>query len=203
MVASSPPLRDGGSAASTECVRVVVRCRPLNAKERTEGRVRIVEVDVSARQVLLRPPPGPGGRIGLSAQQEAPPKAFTFDAVFDVDSSQREVYEDAAAGIVSASLEGYNGTIFAYGQTGTGKTHTMEGAAAGGVPAGSTDQSTGPGIIPQAFDHIFNAIESSPGGQYLVRASFLEIYNEEVCSAAAAGFCVAGTCCMAADGACA
>lgn len=56
-----------------------------------------------------------------------PPKAFTFDQVFDWNSTQEQVYEDAAKPIVISVLEGYNGTVFAYGQTGTGKTHTMEG----------------------------------------------------------------------------
>lgn len=56
-----------------------------------------------------------------------PPKAFTFDQVFDWNSTQEQVYADAAKPIVISVLEGYNGTVFAYGQTGTGKTHTMEG----------------------------------------------------------------------------
>jgi kinesin family protein 3/17 len=114
------------------------------------------------------------GQIMLHNKADAgkePPKAFTFDAVFDWESTQREVYENTAAGIVNSTLEGYNGTVFAYGQTGTGKTHTMEGYAAD--PAQQ-------GIIPQAFDHIFKAIEASADTQYLVRASFLEIYNEEI-----------------------
>ena len=67
-------------------------------------------------------------------------------------------------------MEGYNGTIFAYGQTGTGKTHTMEGAPTPELQ----------GIIPNAFEYIFSAIQDSANMQYLVRASFLEIYNEEI-----------------------
>jgi hypothetical protein len=151
--------------APAECVRVVVRCRPLNAKENAEGRERIVEVDPATAQVSLR---APGG---AAAGPDAP-RAFTFDAAFDCDSSQLEVYENAAQGIVNSVLGGYNGTIFAYGQTGTGKTHTMEGASAGG-PAER-------GIIPNAFEHIFAAIQGSENRQYLVRASYLEIYNEEI-----------------------
>ena len=117
--------------AASECVRVVVRGRPLNAKETAEGRQRIVEVDQAAASVTLRPAGG-----GADA-----PKAFTFDAAFDCDASQREVYENTAMGIVNSVLDGYNGTIFAYGQTGTGKTHTMEGYSADPAQAG---------IIPQA-----------------------------------------------------
>ena len=67
------------------------------------------------------------------------------------------------------------GTIFAYGQTGTGKTHTMEGGGGGGGGGEAA------GVIPRAFRQIFDAIEASEGGQqFLVRASFLEVYNEEI-----------------------
>jgi kinesin family protein 3/17 len=148
--------------SDAECVRVVVRCRPLNAKETADGRSRIVDMDTRQGQIRLHNKADAG---------KEPPKAFTFDAVFDWESTQREVYEYTAAGIVNSTLEGYNGTVFAYGQTGTGKTHTMEGCAA---------DPTQQGIIPQAFDHIFKAIEASADTQYLVRASFLEIYNEEI-----------------------
>lgn len=116
-----------------ECVRVVVRCRPLNSKETADGRSRIVEMDKRQGQVTLQ------NKADAGSSKE-PPKAFTFDAVFDWESTQREVYENTAAGIVTSTLEGYNGTVFAYGQTGTGKTHTMEGASA--------DPSQ-QGIIPQ------------------------------------------------------
>jgi kinesin family protein 3/17 len=150
--------------ADAECVRVVVRCRPLNSKETADGRARIIEMDKRQGQVTLQ------NKADAGSSKE-PPKAFTFDAVFDWESTQREVYENTAAGIVNSTLEGYNGTVFAYGQTGTGKTHTMEGYSA---------DSTKQGIIPQAFDHIFKAIEASADTQYLVRASFLEIYNEEI-----------------------
>lgn len=153
--------------ADAECVRVVVRCRPLNAKETADGRSRMVEMAKGQGQVILHTKSGAAAGAGNSD----PPKAFTFDAVFDWESTQREVYENTAAGIVNSTLEGYNGTVFAYGQTGTGKTHTMEGQSADPCQQG---------IIPQAFDHIFKAIEASEDTQYLVRASFLEIYNEEI-----------------------
>lgn len=145
----------------SECVKVVVRCRPLNTKEKSDSRARIVDMVKESGQVILK---------NSKADNEAP-KSFRFDAVFDWESTQQEVYENTAAGIVNSSLEGYNGTIFAYGQTGTGKTHTMEGYS------GDPSQK---GIIPRSFDHIFRAIEGSADTQYLVRASFLEIYKEEI-----------------------
>lgn len=82
------------------------------------------------------------------------------------------VYKNTAFPIVESVLEGYNGTVFAYGQTGTGKTFTMEGKT-------SPDELKG--IMPRAFEHIFKIIESnSADKQFLVRASYLELYNEEI-----------------------
>uniref|UniRef100_A0A4W3JYZ5 Kinesin-like protein n=1 Tax=Callorhinchus milii TaxID=7868 RepID=A0A4W3JYZ5_CALMI len=101
-----------------------------------------------------------------------PPKTFTFDTVFSPESKQVDVYNLTARPIVDSVLEGYNGTIFAYGQTGTGKTFTMEGVRA--VPELR-------GIIPNSFAHVFGHIAKSEGDtRFLVRVSYLEIYNEEV-----------------------
>ena len=68
-------------------------------------------------------------------------------------------------------LEGYNGTVFAYGQTGCGKSFTMQG-----VKSPATQR----GIIPRSFEHIFEVIDSSENMKYLVHAAYLEIYNEEI-----------------------
>jgi chromosomal replication initiation ATPase DnaA len=73
---------------------------------------------------------------------------------------------------VESVIEGYNGTIFAYGQTGCGKTHTMMG-----IP-GNADLA---GIIPKCFSHIYDFINSNMTDmKFLVRCSYLEIYNEEI-----------------------
>ena len=100
---------------------------------------------------------------------------FTFDHTFDMDASQQEVYEITAKPAVLSILEGYNSTIFAYGQTGTGKTYTMEG-----FTYNSSD--TQRGIIPRSIEEIFNHIESfsSPDTKFMVRASYLQIYNESI-----------------------
>ena len=100
---------------------------------------------------------------------------FTFDYVFDSESSQTEVYEQTAKPAVFSILEGYNSTIFAYGQTGTGKTYTMEG-----FTYNSSD--LGRGIIPRSIEEIFNYIEmySSSDTKFMVRASYLQIYNESI-----------------------
>uniref|UniRef100_H2ZL59 Kinesin motor domain-containing protein n=1 Tax=Ciona savignyi TaxID=51511 RepID=H2ZL59_CIOSA len=85
---------------------------------------------------------------------------------------QVDIYNLTARPIVNSVLEGYNGTIFAYGQTGTGKTFTMEGVRT--VPELR-------GIIPNSFAHIFGHIAKAEGDtRFLGRVSYLEIYNEEV-----------------------
>eukprot|EP00736_Rhodelphis_marinus_P008000 Rmarinus@m.7700 len=97
---------------------------------------------------------------------------FTFDRVYGERSTQREVYENTARAAVHSSLQGYNATIIAYGQTGTGKTYTMEGK--------STTEEVG--IIPRAMEEIFYSIDqaSKPDKKFLVRASYLQIYNEVI-----------------------
>ncbi|NWX17648.1 KIF17 protein, partial [Aegotheles bennettii] len=67
--------------------------------------------------------------------------------------------------------EGYNGTIFAYGQTGSGKSFIMQGIM---------DPSTQKGVIPRAFEHIFESVQRAENAKFLVRASYLEIYNEDI-----------------------
>lgn len=101
--------------------------------------------------------------------------SFMFDYVYDQHSSQEKVYETTARNVVSSALQGYNATIFAYGQTGSGKTFTMEGFnREGNIEAR--------GIIPRAIEQIFGHIQShaSPRMRFLVRASYLQIYNEQV-----------------------
>ncbi|KAI8476435.1 MAG: kinesin-like protein FLA10 [Monoraphidium minutum] len=148
---------------AAEAVKVVVRCRPLNSKEKQDGRGRIVDMDVRAGQVLLRNPKADGSEA---------PKMFTFDQVYDSSCSQQEIFDITARPIIDAVLDGYNGTIFAYGQTGTGKSFTMEGR---------DDPPELRGIIPGAFNYIFDTIARQGGArEFLVRASYLEIYNEDI-----------------------
>eukprot|EP01124_Arcella_intermedia_P025828 TRINITY_DN4706_c0_g1_i9.p1 TRINITY_DN4706_c0_g1~~TRINITY_DN4706_c0_g1_i9.p1 ORF type:complete len:616 (+),score=104.72 TRINITY_DN4706_c0_g1_i9:54-1901(+) len=92
--------------------------------------------------------------------------AFSFDKIFSPESSTYEIFKEVALPIIDASLEGINGTIFAYGQTSSGKTHTMVGSP------------SCPGVIPLSIDHIFKKIESSLDREFLVRLSYMEIYNE-------------------------
>lgn len=123
------------------------------------------------------------------------------DHVFDTEVTTKSVFDSVAKNLVRSVLHGYNGTIFAYGQTASGKTHTMQGSSRlgafnmgepiclllnprshakrplfpAGSPAGSRDN---PGIIPLAVQEIMDTIADTPQRAFLIRCSYLEIYNE-------------------------
>nr|VZI25993.1 unnamed protein product [Spirometra erinaceieuropaei] len=147
---------------ANETVKVIVRCRPLDAKEIQAGYKSCVCVRESDGIIEVRNP---------KATPEEASRSFNFDTVYGPDSQQRELYEKSFKNLVQSVLEGFNGTIFAYGQTGTGKTFTIQGVK---------DDHELRGVIPNSFEHIFDHIAHSKNAQYLVRASYLEIYKEEV-----------------------
>ncbi|XP_076451124.1 uncharacterized protein LOC143287006 [Babylonia areolata] len=94
---------------------------------------------------------------------------FQFDRVFDDAAGQEEVYNVAARDIVTGFLDGYNGTIFAYGQTGTGKTYTVEGS-----PLRYSDR----GLAPRALTEIYKSLEQREEEDITLSISYLEIYQE-------------------------
>lgn len=148
---------------NNEAVQVVVRCRPMNDKEIAARYSCVVECFPSRGAVEITNPNAKDSRESK--------KSFQYDAVYDWDSCQDDIYEETVRALVTSVLDGFNGTIFAYGQTGTGKTYTMEGCKS---------DLTQKGIIPKSFEHIFSHISRSSNVQYLVRASYLEIYQEEI-----------------------
>ncbi|PPD95590.1 hypothetical protein GOBAR_DD07388 [Gossypium barbadense] len=102
-------------------------------------------------------------------------RTFLFDKVFGPSSQQKELFDLAVSPIVNEVLEGYNCTIFAYGQTGTGKTYTMEGGARkknGEFPSDA-------GVIPRSVKQIFDILEAQ-NAEYSMKVTFLELYNEEI-----------------------
>ncbi|KAF1779024.1 Kinesin-like protein [Phytophthora cactorum] len=150
-------------SSKSESVRVCVRIRPLSTKEVQDGRTYIVHASPAQGVISLSNP---------EADAREPPKNFTFDAAIQPESSQQDVYAQAATDIVESVVNGFNGTIFAYGQTGAGKSHTMEGYS---------EPPEAKGIIPNSFSHIFDRIAAeSDNKQFMVYASYLEIYNEEI-----------------------
>ena len=103
------------------------------------------------------------------------PHPYTFDHIFDMDSTQDDVYKIAAVPAVESLMSGYNSTIFAYGQTGTGKTYTMEGFS-------YKNSSPKKGLIPRAIENIFKYIENNSNSDttFIIRVSYLQIYNESI-----------------------
>ncbi|CAM9541384.1 unnamed protein product [Lampetra fluviatilis] len=141
---------------AAECnIRVVCRVRPLNEAEQNRGDragLRFQGHDT----VLL------GG------------KAFAFDRVFPPEAGQAQVYAECARQIVKDVLQGYNGTIFAYGQTSSGKTHTMEQQQ-------EEEEATEAGIIPRIVDDVFSHIDAMDHNlEFHLKVSYFEIYMEKV-----------------------
>ncbi|EJC99085.1 kinesin-domain-containing protein [Fomitiporia mediterranea MF3/22] len=96
-----------------------------------------------------------------------PAPEYHYDEVL-VGSDNKAVYRAAARSHVEAAMNGYNSVVFAYGQTASGKTYTLTG----------TDEQ--PGIIPRAMKDVFAFIRRTPSREYLLRCSYLEIYNEAI-----------------------
>ncbi|XP_024960925.1 kinesin-like protein KIN-7K, chloroplastic [Cynara cardunculus var. scolymus] len=137
---------------SKENVTVTVRFRPLSPREIRRGEEIAWYAD---GETILR-------------NEQTPSIAYAYDRVFGPTTTTRHVYDIAAQHVVSGAMEGVNGTIFAYGVTSSGKTHTMHG-----------DQRS-PGIIPLAVKDAFSIIQETPNHEFLLRVSYLEIYNEVV-----------------------
>ena len=93
---------------------MVCRFRPLNSKE--------IELGTEVMQEVSN-----HSTVRIRDNKSTEPHTFSLDHIFDIDSTQEQIYEVAAKPVVSSVLEGFNGTIFAYGQTSSGKTHTMQG----------------------------------------------------------------------------
>ncbi|XP_026891704.1 kinesin-like protein KIF21A isoform X11 [Acinonyx jubatus] len=153
-------------APDESSVRVAVRIRPQLAKEKIEGCHICTSVTPGEPQVFL-----------------GKDKAFTFDYVFDIDSQQEQIYTQCIEKLIEGCFEGYNATVFAYGQTGAGKTYTM----GTGFDVNIIEEEQG--IISRAVKHLFKSIEEKkhtaiknglPPPDFKVNSQFLELYNEEV-----------------------
>ncbi|KAA3484777.1 kinesin-like protein KIN-7N [Gossypium australe] len=94
--------------------------------------------------------------------------SYAFDHVFDENCSNSDIYELLTKDIIHAAVDGFNGTAFAYGQTSSGKTFTINGS------------SNDPGIIHRAVNDIFQKINMISDREFLIRVSYMEIYNEEI-----------------------
>ncbi|GAB1607646.1 hypothetical protein Ahia01_001048500 [Argonauta hians] len=134
-------------------IQVVIRQRPLNESEKQNGCDLMWKTSEN--------------RI-ISAVDATNHQSYMFDRVYDNYAETADIYHETVKPIICASMEGFNGTIFAYGQTSSGKTYTMSG----------TKESQG--IIPMAMETMFAAIDNAPNRQFLLRVSYMEIYNEKI-----------------------
>ncbi|KAG2687333.1 hypothetical protein I3760_09G046500 [Carya illinoinensis] len=130
-----------------ERIQVAVRARPLSEEDAKTSPWRI-----SANSIFIS---------NHSSK-------FDFDRIFGEDCKTIEVYQARTKEIVAAAVCGFNGTVFAYGQTNSGKTYTMRGSA------------TEPGVIPLSVRDLFKTIQQDVDREFLLRMSYMEIYNEEI-----------------------
>lgn len=148
--------KEKGGGGNEDSIKVVARFRPLNDSEERAGSKFIVTFPHSKddQQVSI------GGKV------------YQFDSILKPNITQEAVYNTAARDIVIDVLNGYNGTIFAYGQTSSGKTHTMEG-----VIGDPTLQGIIPRIIQDIFNHIYNMDENL---EFHIKVSYFEIYMDKI-----------------------
>mmetsp|Transcript_73369 Transcript_73369/g.203668 ORF Transcript_73369/g.203668 Transcript_73369/m.203668 type:complete len:709 (+) Transcript_73369:100-2226(+) len=140
-----------------ESIKVCCRFRPQNPGEKAQSGKICVEVLES------------GTTVHLTNSDHT----FVYDRVFRWDATQKEVYDYAAKPIINAVLRGFNGTVFAYGQTSSGKTYTMEGP--------DIEDKVYQGVIPRMVWSIFDGIYHADAHiEFLVKVSIVEIYNERI-----------------------
>lgn len=146
---------------ASEQIKVAVRVRHLLSRENNLSEYWKTESNDSVVYSGSSAAPLDGGSGGGSAA-----KRFVFDRVFGKGEDNLVVYTDIGMDIINSAMNGFNSTVFAYGQTASGKTHTMMGS------------DSEPGFIPQAVQQIFDYIENAGERQFLMRVSYMEIYNE-------------------------
>jgi hypothetical protein len=142
-------------------IQVVARLRPLDRKEKADGTLPVVTASTADKTVTIVR--GTGNRSARAG--------FKVDNVFGSFATQQEIFDQTMPPIIKDVMRGYQSTVFAYGQTGTGKTYTMEGAV---------DDEAHMGIIPRAAMTIFEKLKGETYIESTVSVSYLEIYNEEL-----------------------
>ena len=171
----TPPTCNNGAATSDSNIHVYVRCRSRNKREIEEkSSVVISTLGPQGKEIIL----SNGSHQSYSSSK----KTYQFDQVFGAESDQETVFNATAKNYIKEMLHGYNCTIFAYGQTGTGKTYTMSGDINILGDVQSTDNlllGEHAGIIPRVLVDLFKEL-SSLNKEYSVKISFLELYNENL-----------------------
>ena len=137
-----------------QSINVAIRMRPLNKREVGDG-----------QEERFQSVPGQNTIVQVNEEGEAlATQAYTYDHVFDSEKTTEDVYGSMAQDLVDGVVEGINGTIFAYGQTSSGKTFTMLGA-----------DGANKGILELAAEAIFDKISKTDGRDFLLRVSFVEV----------------------------
>lgn len=171
MSSSDGGLTGVGADFAGTAVKVALRVRPLMAFEMANNNTSVV--DYPDKKQLS---------IGANAAKK---RAFTFDHVYNENSTQEEVYNTSCKSLVDSYLEGYNATILAYGQTGSGKTHSMGTAATATTNANGDSElvlcAPSDGIIPRVMRQIFETIRSRQlTHEYTIQVSYVELHNEDL-----------------------
>ena len=139
-------------------VNVICRFRPMNELEKTSGN----------EQVCMFTSPT---SLQFNSTREKNRYRFNFDRIFPPSSTQQDIYSFGVKGIIDSVLDGYNGTVLAYGQTSSGKTYTMQGEMG--------SEST-MGIIPRMISHVFDFIHEQDSTEFMIKVSMIEIYQEKI-----------------------
>ncbi|KAH9951942.1 P-loop containing nucleoside triphosphate hydrolase protein [Amylocystis lapponica] len=155
-------------------IRVVIRCRRRSEREMQENSPIIVSTSGPKGQDITIETSAPVSSLGVVTLP--PTRTYPFDSVFGPEADQAMVYHEVVSPMLEEVLMGYNCTLFAYGQTGTGKTYTMQGDLAMTAMGNPSPQA---GMIPRVLFRLFHQLESS-GADYSVKISFIELYNEEL-----------------------
>jgi len=139
-------------------VNVICRFRPINDLERTSGNEQTCDFTSPTS-------------LTFHSSREKNVYRFNFDRIFPPSSTQQDIYDFGVKGIIDSVLDGYNGTVLAYGQTSSGKTYTMQG---------EMEEQARQGIIPRMITHVFKHIYKNEGTDFMIKVSMIEIYQEKI-----------------------
>lgn len=134
-------------------IKVAIRVRPIISREQKLG----CHSNWMIKNNTMAPMEN--GRVGTP---------YAFDRIFDQDKTTMDIFEEICKPVITGAVRGFHGTIFAYGQSSSGKTFTMSGSA------------MQPGIISLSVEEIFKQMKNTPDKEFLLRISYMEIYNEKV-----------------------
>ncbi|WVQ72707.1 hypothetical protein IAR50_002267 [Cryptococcus sp. DSM 104548] len=166
-------------------IQVVVRCRGRSTQEVSQASPIITTTEGPlSKQVTVETTPQISSTMSsfttastYGGSHQPSTKTYPFDKVFGPEADQTMVFDEVAENMLAEVLAGYNCTIFAYGQTGTGKTYTMQGDCE--LTNLGAPKSTA-GIVPRVLHRLFSILEADTESEYSVKCSYVELYNEEL-----------------------